>query len=102
MLDRVAAATIEVARAAIAAPRFSDRLRDLGKVRRLDDLSAPWRHLAGFIERVPGVGRHLLVSPGGVVACQTIHIFLVREVEVLVGPTVSSMATGTARFVGDR
>ncbi len=101
MLDRVAAATVEVAGAAVLPSRLAHRLRDLGQVGRLHDLAAALGHLARRVKWMAGIGGDLLVGRGGVVAGQAVDVVLLGEVVVLVRPAVAGVATGAARLVGE-
>ena len=101
VLDRVTAAAVEVAGAAVLPAGLAHRLRDLRQVGRLHDLAAALGHLARLVERMAGIGGDLLVGRGRVVAGQAIHVVLVGEIVVLVRPAVASVATRAARLIGE-
>ena len=106
VLDAIATAAVEVAGTAVVALGLADVLGDPGQVWRLV-LLLPWRAFHRFefavdVERVAGVGAELLVTAGIVMAGQAVDVVLVGEVEILVGPAVTAVATGAARLVGQR
>jgi hypothetical protein len=100
MLDFVAAAAVKVAGSARLAGGQADVLRDICEVRWIPNGPASSREFCRFRNRKPGAGREFFVSGSGVVANETIHIFLNGEIKIFVFPTVANVATGATRLVG--
>ena len=99
VFDTGASSTVEVTRSTGLSARGSDVESDVAEVERLPDLPAPRRELSGLRDRVAGAGWELLVGTGRVVADEAVDVLFGREIEGVIGPSVSRVATRAARFI---
>ena len=100
VLDRITAATQEMAGAAGVATGLAHLARHLAEVGGLDDAAGVGRKLHVLVGRMSGQPGDLAVGAGGVVANQAIDVFLRTEVEAVVLPAVAHVTGGAELVVG--
>ena len=100
MLDAVAAAAEEVAGTTGVATGFADVLCHVLQVNGLDELAGTRRVFYRLVSWMTSHAGCFLVSAGGVVTHQAIHVLLLGEVEGIILPSVPYVAGITEWLVG--